>query len=293
MDLEEQPAHRRIYALQMLARAGAENNARLLEAFARVPREKFAGEPPWAMSDLMTGTYRVLSSRDPVVLYQDILVGLDTEKGINNGSPSLHAGALDALGIRDGETVVHMGCGTGYYTAIMAELAGPSGQVIAIEYDAALAGRARSNLAGYHNVEVIHGNAAEWPKEDADVIYANFALDHPPAAWVDNLAMSGRLLFPLGIPAGESNGIGSFTRHASFLMIDRQARGYGARFLLPVSFIWAAGLEPTPPGRHAGLEAAFRARGLRRVRSFRWKRPRAADREWYGEEGWGLSFEEV
>jgi protein-L-isoaspartate(D-aspartate) O-methyltransferase len=292
MNVEQPPAHRRIYALQILAKAGVEDNERLLEAFVAVPREKFAGQPPWAMNDLVTGSYRVLSSRDPVVLYQDILVGLDTEKGINNGSPSLHAGALDALGIREGETVVHMGCGTGYYTAIMAELAGPSGRVIAVDYDEALAGRAKSNLAGYRNVEVIHGNAAEWPRQDADVVYANFALDHPPAAWIDNLAMSGRLLFPLGIPAGESKGNGSFSRHAAFLMIDRQTRGYGARFLLPVSFIWAEGLEPTPPGRHAGLEVAFRARGLRRVRSFRWRRP-PTDAEWYGEEGWGRSFDEV
>jgi protein-L-isoaspartate(D-aspartate) O-methyltransferase len=289
-DLEELPAHRRIYALQILAKAGAEHDTRLMEAFARVPRENFVGPPPWFFSDF--SNYRPVTSTDPVVLYQDVLVCLDTDRGVNNGMPSLHAASFHALGIREGETAVHLGAGTGYYTAIMAELVGPSGRVIAIEYDPGLAETARANLAAYPNVEVFQGDAAEWPKDDADVIYANFALDHPPARWVDNLAVSGRLLFPLGVPAvvdGKRNG---FSRYAAFLMIDRRARGFGARFLQPVGFIWGAGQEVPPAGRHAAMEAAFRARGLQRVRSFRWHAP-PTQNEWYGEQEWGLSFDEV
>ncbi|WJH39517.1 methyltransferase domain-containing protein [Aliirhizobium terrae] len=290
MDIDDQPAHRQVYALQLLARIGAESNSRLMAAFARVPREKFVGPPPWSFSD---GTrYQAVSSTDPVVLYQDVLVGLDTARGINNGMPSLHAASFHALGIREGETALHLGAGTGYYTAIMAELVGPSGRVIAIEYDAGLAETAKANLSGYPNVEVIQGDAADWPKQDADVVYANFALDHPPARWVDNLAVSGRLLFPLGTPAVVDGRRGGFSRYAAFLMIDRQARGFGARFLQPVGFIWGEGQEATPPGRHAALETAFRGRGLRRVRSFRWQTPPTGN-EWYGEEDWGLSFDEV
>ncbi|SFB58193.1 protein-L-isoaspartate(D-aspartate) O-methyltransferase [Rhizobium sp. NFR07] len=290
MDIDDQPAHRQVYALQLLAKIGAEENARLMAAFARVPREDFVGPPPWSFSD---GTrYQAVSSTDPVVLYQDVLVGLDAARGINNGMPSLHAASFHALGIREGEIAVHLGAGTGYYTAIMAELVGPSGRVIAIEYDVGLAKTAKANLAGYPNVEVIQGDAGDWPKEDADVIYANFALDHPPARWVDNLAVSGRLLFPLGTPAVVDGRRGGFSRYAAFLMIDRRARGFGARFLQPVGFIWGEGKEATPPGRHAALETAFRGRGLRRVRSFRWQTPPTGD-EWYGEEDWGLSFDEV
>jgi protein-L-isoaspartate(D-aspartate) O-methyltransferase len=290
MDIDDQPAHRQVYALQLLAKIGAEDNTRLMAAFARVPREKFVGPPPWSFSDGMN--YQTVSSTDPIVLYQDVLVGLDAARGINNGMPSLHAASFHALGIREGETAVHLGAGTGYYTAIMAELVGPSGRVIAVEYDAGLAETARANLAGYSNVEVIQGDAADWPKQDADVIYANFALDHPPTRWVDNLAVSGRLLFPLGTPAvvdGKRNG---YSRAAAFLMIDRQARGFGARFLQPVGFIWGEGKEATPPDRHAALETAFRARGLSRVRSFRWQTPPKGN-EWYGEDDWGLSFDEV
>ena len=289
MDFEEQPIHRRIYARQILAKAGVTGNARLMNAFSRVPREAFIGPPPWIFNDFRK--YREMASTDPVVLYQDLLIGLDTERGVNNGMPSLHASALHALKIRESETVVHLGAGTGYYTAILAELVGFSGKVLAVEFDTALADRARASLKVYPNVEIVAGDAREWPKSDADVIYVNFALDHPPEAWIDNLAISGRLLFPLGIPGFENGKPTGFTRAGAFLLIDRMARSFGARFLQSVSFVWAEGLGSPPPGRHEGLADAFRSRRAYQVRSFRWRKPRP-EGEWYGEEDWGLSFEE-
>ncbi|WP_117194208.1 protein-L-isoaspartate O-methyltransferase family protein [Rhizobium terrae] len=291
MAFEDEAPHRQLYARQILAKAGVAQDDRLLAAFAKVSREKFIGPPPWVYSDFQG--YRSLASEDPRVLYQDILVGLDTARGVNNGMPSLHAGALHALGVREGETVAHLGAGSGYYSAILAELVGPSGRVVAVEYDRALAEKARENLAGYPHVEVVQGDATEWPQEDTDVIYANFALDHPPEAWIDNLAVSGRLLFPLGIPGMEGGRRSGFTRAAAFLMIDRRGGGrFGARFLQPVSFVWAEGQAPTPAGRHEGLTEAFRSRQGHQIRSFRWREP-PGEGEWYGEEEWGLSFEEV
>jgi tRNA A58 N-methylase Trm61 len=53
---------------------------------------------------------------------------------------------FDQIGIIAGEHVLHLGCGTGYYTAIAAELVGPTGKVTAIEIDAALAQKARAAL---------------------------------------------------------------------------------------------------------------------------------------------------
>ncbi|MBW6420579.1 methyltransferase domain-containing protein [Rhizobium sp. XQZ8] len=291
MAFGDEPIHRQIYARQILAKAGVAKDDRLLAAFAKVAREDFIGPPPWVLSDFQN--YRQLASEDPIVLYQDILVGLDTARGVNNGMPSLHVGAIHALGVREGEVVAHLGAGSGYYSAILAELVGPSGKVVAVEYDEALAQQARENLGAYSNVEVVTGDATDWPKEDADVIYANFALDHPPEAWIENLAVSGRLLFPLGFPGTEGGRRNSFTRAAAFLMIDRRAGNrFGARFLQPVSFVWAEGQKPAPVGRHEGLEQAFRSRRGYQVRSFRWQEPPTAG-EWYGEEDWGLSFDEV
>ena len=291
MAFEDAPLHRQFYARQILAKAGVADSDRLLSAFAAVAREDFVGPPPWLYNDFRN--YRQLASSDPVVLYQDALIGIDVKRGVNNGMPSLHAGALHALGIREGETVAHLGAGTGYYTAIIAELVGPSGRVVAVEYGEALAQSARKNLAAYPQVEVFTGDATEWPTEDADVIYANFALDHPPEAWIDNLDIGGRLLFPLGVPAMENGQPTGFTRRAGFLLIDRRrATSFGARFLQPVSFVWAEGQEPPPAGRHERLAEAFQSRRGYRVRSFRWQTPPEGE-EWYGEEDWGLSFEEV
>ena len=292
MAFQDEPLHRQIYARQILAKAGVANDERLAAAFAKVPRENFAGSPPWVFNDF--STYRELASADPLVLYQDMLIGLDVSRGVNNGMPSLHAGALHALSVREGETVAHMGAGAGYYSALLAELVGPEGRVLAVEYDASLAEKARDNLRGYPNIEVVQGDATALPKEDADVIYANFALDHPPAAWIDNLAVSGRLLFPLGVPGSERGRQGDFKHSdiAGFLMIDRRAAGFGARFLQRVSFVWAEGQEPVPEGRHAAMAEAFRSRRATRVRSFRWHEPKRDD-EWYGEEDWGLGFDEV
>ncbi len=290
MTFDEQPLHRQIYARQIFAKAGVTENPRLLNAFASVAREDFVGPPPWYFNDF--SRYRELQSTDPVVLYQDILVGLDKDSGVNNGMPSLHAGALNALHVREGETVFHMGTGTGYYAAILSELVGSSGKVFAVEYDASLAARARENLKTYQNVEVIEGDATVLPKDDADVIYTNFALDHPPSAWIENLAVSGRLLFPLGFPDKREGREQAFTRAGGFLMVDRQARGLGARFLQPVSFIWVRGQEETPAGRHEGLAKAFASKSAYRVRSLRWQQ-QPTGQEWYGEDEWGLSFDEV
>lgn len=295
MTVEESPEYRllcarALYARQLLAKAGLCDSPRLMKAFSAVSREKFLGAPPWYFRDV--GNYRELASADPAVLYQDLVVGLETTRGINNGMPSLHASALHHIGIREGETVAHMGAGTGYYTAIIAQLVGPSGKVIAVEYDAVLADKAKRHLEDCPQVEVVHGSALEFPVDDADVIYANFALDHPPRKWVDNLAPGGRLVFPFGIPALEGDKSAGFSRWAAMLKIDRWASGFGAKFLQPVSFIWGEGQEPAPEGRHERLAEAFRSRRLFQVRSFRWGQE-ATGGEWYGEDGWGLSFTEV
>jgi protein-L-isoaspartate(D-aspartate) O-methyltransferase len=289
--MSDSPIHRRLYAQQMLARAFVERDERLVTAFSRVPREDFTGPPPWYIRD--QEGYRALPSNDPLVLYQDVLIALDMARAVNNGSPSLHVGLLHKANVQEGEHVVHLGAGNGYYSAILAELVGPSGRVTAVEYDAKLAETARSALAQYPQVTVVHGSAFDWPPEKAeakaDVIYVNFALDHPPARWVDNLYLNGRLIFPFGVPAKDASGTRTgITARAGMLMIERCMAGLEARFLQGVSFVWAEGLDEVP-GRHDGLMRAFRAGGHAKIRSLRWGGA-ANDQDWYGEEGWGLSF---
>ena len=92
--------------------------------------------PPW--SSFSGSGDEVRGSSDPRLLYQDVLIALAPDRRINNGQPSLHAACLAEADPQPGESVLHVGAGTGYYTAILAELVGPSGRVIAHEIEASL-----------------------------------------------------------------------------------------------------------------------------------------------------------
>ncbi len=113
--------HRAAYAHAVTARYGA-NDPAVEAAFAKVPREAFLGPPPWTCG--AGGPLTWSRTSRPEALYQDVLVALDRAKGINNGQPSLHALCIAALHLTHTDHVLHIGAGTGYYTAILAEQAG-------------------------------------------------------------------------------------------------------------------------------------------------------------------------
>ena len=120
----------------------------VVEAFATVPREHFAGPGPWRVLSPMRGLdYWTTDDADPRHLCHDILVAIDEMRRLNNGQPSLWANLIDQLGLKAGDRVIHVGAGLGYYSAIIAEIVGPGGRVTAIEIDPGLAERARANLA--------------------------------------------------------------------------------------------------------------------------------------------------
>jgi protein-L-isoaspartate(D-aspartate) O-methyltransferase len=128
-------APRRDYARRMLAAARV-TDASLADAFAVVQREDFIDPPPWTLFGPTNGSTATLAGSDAARLHDDVLVVLDRAKGLNNGSPSLHALMLHHLAVAPGDRVLHVGAGTGYYTAMLAELAGAAGRVTAIEYAA-------------------------------------------------------------------------------------------------------------------------------------------------------------
>lgn len=281
------PQLRRVYARQMLALADALGDGRLEDAFAAVPREHFLGTDTWR---IMTpwSPYVTVPSSEPVLIYQDIVVALDEARGVNNGSPSLHARWMHLAAPRADETVVHVGCGAGYYTAILAELAGAGGRVIAIEYDRGRAESAARNLQDRPNVSVISGDGYAWPQEPADVVYVNFAAPQPAAAWIDKLRIGARLIFPLGVPRegpGAAAGL-----NALALLVTRREAGYAATGLAPVSFVYADGKR-----ENASIDLLRRSLargGWQDIRSLCWKTPADAQRCWLHSGDWALSFDE-
>jgi protein-L-isoaspartate(D-aspartate) O-methyltransferase len=106
----------------------------LIAALGRVPRERFLGPGPWqvAIPDLANGSvqYRVTPDADPRHVYHNVVIALDRSRDLSNGQPRTLAHYIDALDLAAGDRVYHFGAGTGYYTAIMAEVVGPSGSVV-------------------------------------------------------------------------------------------------------------------------------------------------------------------
>jgi protein-L-isoaspartate(D-aspartate) O-methyltransferase len=119
----------------------------VINAFATVPRERFFGPGPWRLlSPMALGEYWTTEDSDPRHLYHDVLIAIDENRRLNNGQPSVWALMYENLDLSDSAHVVHVGAGTGYYSAILAEIVGRAGRVTAIEIDPALAARARGNL---------------------------------------------------------------------------------------------------------------------------------------------------
>lgn len=185
---------RKRYA-RKIARKAHLRSKLLVRAFAETPREHYLGPPPWKVLTLKG--YRSARKSHPRQLYDDVLVGILPERFLNNGQPSGLAMWFDALNLKRNERVVHIGCGTGYYTAILANVVGPGGHVRAFEIDAELAPRAARNLAHLRQVEVIHGDGSALDPGPADAIFVNAGANYPVPIWLDAIPVKGRLLFPL------------------------------------------------------------------------------------------------
>jgi protein-L-isoaspartate(D-aspartate) O-methyltransferase len=173
------------------------SSPRLLRAFAVIPRERFMGEGPWRIRSETVRDYWNTEDADPVHLYQDVLVAIDEYRKLDTGLPSLWAHLFDLLDIKEKERVVQIGCGLGYYSAILSEVVGPEGTVVAIDCEKEFVERARSNLREQRNVEVIHDNGCRDVGGPADVIIVHAGFTYPHPLWLDSLRPRGRLLVPL------------------------------------------------------------------------------------------------
>src|SRR5579864_5791449 len=156
--MERLEAHRVFFADLITTMVGAPKS-RLTAAFAATPRERYLGPGPWKA--FAGGGYVQTPTDDPAFVYQDIVIALVEESRINNGQPVLHAACLAALNVKEGDTVVHVGAGAGYYTAVLAHLAGSTGKVFGYEIEPALGAKAVMNLADLPNTAVYHRSGAE------------------------------------------------------------------------------------------------------------------------------------
>jgi protein-L-isoaspartate(D-aspartate) O-methyltransferase len=187
---------------------------------------------------------------------------------------------LDALRIAPGEHIVQVGAGTGYFTAILAELTGPSGRVDAFEIDGALAQRARTNLQPWPWATV-HARSGVSIDRPADVLYVNAGVQQLPRAWIDALSPNGRITFPLA-PRKQMGAV--------FLVRAGHDHRHPARFVARAAFVPCIGTEDD--ALTARQADAFRGNMCERVRSLCLS-PLAPDSTaWFAGDDWWLSTDD-
>jgi protein-L-isoaspartate(D-aspartate) O-methyltransferase len=156
-------------------------NPRVLDAMLRVPRHEFVPEP-----------YRAES-------YDDHPLPIGDNQTISQ--PYVVAVMLEALDVTLNDAVLEIGTGSGYVTALLAELAA---QVFSIERHAALGDRARNLLSalGYTNVRVFTGDGTLGLPACApfDAIIVSAAALHVPQSLLSQLRDGGRMILPVGSP---------------------------------------------------------------------------------------------
>ncbi|UCC60659.1 MAG: protein-L-isoaspartate(D-aspartate) O-methyltransferase [Dehalococcoidia bacterium] len=154
---------------------------KVLDVMGRVPRELFVP----------------LSSQHAA--YENVPLPIDMGQTISQ--PLIVGVMTEALDLKGNEKVLEVGTGSGYQAAILAELAR---KVVSVERHRKLAEGARKvlSLLGYRNIEIhIAGEKIGWEKEALyDAIIVTAGAPSVPQDLVDQLAIGGRLVIPVGTP---------------------------------------------------------------------------------------------
>lgn len=273
---------RRWFAEELRATAPVRRNEAVVDAFAMVPRERFLGPGPWrVLPPIRPDDSYLTDDDDPRRLYHDVLVVIDAKRGLNNGQPSLWARLFDHLDLKHGERVLQVGAGTGYYTAILAEMVGAEGRVTAVEHDRDLAERAEDNLSPWPQVEVVAGDGTTHDPGKVDVIVAFAGSTHPAPLWLDRLNPGGRLMMPL---TGEN-------RWGFFLKATRVGRRFEAASLGPCGFFPCIGGREPKAAKRLTLALRRLGGGPVPIRALNLGKPPAGkkDQVWYAGPGFWLA----
>jgi protein-L-isoaspartate(D-aspartate) O-methyltransferase len=169
-----------------LLASGSIVTAEVEAAFRRVARHAFA--PEVSLEEAYANSV-VRTKRD--------------EHGVTISSitaPWLQAAMLEQAAVVPGMRCLEVGS-SGYNAALLAELAGPSGEVTTIDIDADIVDRARTSLerAGYPSIHVVHGDAEYGVPDHAPYhrILVTVGVADVPPTWVEQLAPDGRIVVPL------------------------------------------------------------------------------------------------
>ncbi len=194
-------------------RARGIEDASVLRAMEKVPRHRFVPEQ-----------IRHLA-------YADRPLPIGMEQTISQ--PAIVAYMTEAADISKKDKVLEIGTGSGYQAAILGNVAG---EVYTIEIIPELAERARGVLdeLGYKNVFVKAGNGyLGWPEHAPfDAIVVTAAPDEIPQALVDQLAVGGKMVIPVG------------TGNQEMVIVEKTRKGVTQKRTIPVRFVPMTGKPP-------------------------------------------------
>ena len=169
----------RIRMVESQIRSRGIKDARLLKIMETIPRHLFVEE----------------ALRDQA--YNDNPLPIDERQTISQ--PYIVALMTEALDLKGNEKILELGTGSGYQTALLAELAE---MVFSIERIASLANRARKILdsLNYYNVAIRIGDGTYGWKEESpfNAIIVTAGAPSIPKMLIEQLAVGGRLVIPIG-----------------------------------------------------------------------------------------------
>jgi protein-L-isoaspartate(D-aspartate) O-methyltransferase len=207
---------RRLTMVAQQIEARGINDPRVLGALRRVPRHLF-----------VPTSHRELAYRD-----HPLPIG----GGQTISQPYIVALMTELIRPRESMKVLEIGTGSGYQAAVLGECVGT---LYTIEIVPQLGRKSAALLAelGYDNVHVKVGDGFEgWPEHAPfDAIVVTAAPSRIPQPLLDQLAIGGRLVIPVG------------TRAQELIVVTRTEKGYDRRSVTPVRFVPMTGkaLEPT------------------------------------------------
>jgi protein-L-isoaspartate(D-aspartate) O-methyltransferase len=168
-------------------------------------------------------------------------------------SPEMIARMLRLLDVQKGARVLEVGTGSGYSTALLAELTGPHGMVVSLDVDRELTRRAQGLLAsdGYGQVLLVTADGLHGWRSRApyDRLVAWVSVSEVPQAWREQTAPGAALVVPMRVEEQPWISMYRRTEGGSLVEVERIAGGFIPLTRTPFRPWEGAGIARAAPRR--------------------------------------------